>query len=133
MKGLLNRTIMSVLVSNDQTYIQFETDQGPISYSLDADCCSETWFSDILNVSNLINNRVVEVCNLELPDYNLDDGRCRQEVDEVYGYSIKTEKGSCEVIFRNSSNGYYGGSIYQSDTFLNKDELVEVITDDWKS
>lgn len=132
MDELLNRIITKVLVSDDQHRIQFVTDQGPINYSLYGDCCSETWFSDILNVSDIINSKVIEVSCLELPDYNCDDGRSRQEVDEVYGYSIKTEKGSCEVIFRNSSNGYYGGSIYHTDKPFDTSEFVEIISDDWK-
>jgi len=132
MYELLNRIITKVLVSDDQHRIQFVTDQGPINYFLEADCCSETWFSDILNVSDIINSKVIEVSCLELPDYDCYDGRSRQEVDEVYGYSIKTEKGSCEVIFRNSSNGYYGGDIHYTDATFDANEFVDIASDDWK-
>ncbi len=45
------------------------------------------------------------------------------------GYKLTTDKGYADIVFRNSSNGYYGGSIE-----LLKRELPEgmaAIDDDW--
>ena len=61
--------------------------------------------------------------------------RCKcehwQECDEAYGYKLTTDKGYADIVFRNSSNGNYGGSIE-----LLKRELPEgmiAITDDWQA
>lgn len=75
----------------------------------EGDCCSESWISDLIGVENIIGAVVSHVECKELPDYNCKDGRGRQEEDEVYGFTFKTDKGDFDLIFRNSSNGYYGG------------------------
>lgn len=96
----------------------FETDQGLISFDGEADCCSETWFADFFNIPNVLNSKVISVesIDLEVGDYNVEtDNRTRQECDEVYGYRIRTEKGSGVFSLRNSSNGWYGGNICKCD------------------
>lgn len=39
------------------------------------------------------------------------DGLGRQDSDAVYGVGILTSKGAGEIVYRNSSHGYYGGWI----------------------
>ena len=39
------------------------------------------------------------------------DERTRQEYDQVYKFMLVTHKGYCDIIFRNSSNGNYGGCL----------------------
>lgn len=88
--------------------IVFVTDQGPFQYNCDGDCCSETWFSDIIGFDALIGSPVMSVSAME--GGREDEGpRCRQDVDSIYGIKIVTQKGHCDIMFRNSSNGYYGG------------------------
>ena len=79
----------------------------------DGDCCSETWISDIFGFSNLKGKllRVNELVLHKSEVYNKEDGRTRQEEDAVYGYRFTTELGTSVIAFRNSSNGYYGGSL----------------------
>jgi hypothetical protein len=38
-----------------------------------------------------------------------EDGRTRQEFDAIYGVKLTTSQGAPTFVFRNSSNGYYGG------------------------
>ena len=75
------------------------------------DCCSESWFAEIINYQAVCRNVITQVSVLELEEceYNLNDGRCRQDEDLVYGYRLTTSAGSCVITYRNSSNGYYGG------------------------
>ena len=42
-----------------------------------------------------------------------EDSHTREHRDcvEVYGYTIETAHGRTDIIFRNISNGYYGGSL----------------------
>lgn len=114
MKELLETRIERVYVSDSQEHIVFVHWVGPppkvTAYETEADCCSETWFADIVGLHNLLHQVVmgVSVLEVKLPE---DDKRTRQEYDEAYGYRLTTAKGDCDFIFRNSSNGYYGGSL----------------------
>lgn len=132
MEELMGKLIRSVKVNDDQSVLVFDTDDGAIVYETEADCCSETWFSDILNISNIANERIIVVRKLELPD--AEDNRSRQEYDRVYGFALDTKKGSCEVIFRNSSNGYYGGCIELCTLPIPESmELTTIDSDNWKA
>lgn len=133
MKELLGKVIKSARVNDDQSVLVFNTDDGDMVYQTEAECCSETWFSDILNLSNVIGNKITNVRWLELDDAG-ENNRSRQQYDRVYGFALDSEKGACEVIFRNSSNGYYGGSAGLVTLPIPKSmELTIINTDDWKS
>jgi hypothetical protein len=108
MKELVGLKILDVEIGGQEGFLRFITDIVPVVYSTYGDCCSETWFSEIMRIDNLINHTVSEVKELYLPQYQDDKGR--QEVDRIYGFSIATEAGHATIVFRNSSNGYYGGS-----------------------
>lgn len=142
MKELIGKTITGLSVEKEaQGFLRFDTTEGPVTYITSGDCCSETWFADITGVFALIGGKVmkVEEINMNSFKYNLDDGRCRQDCDQAYGYKIVTTKGMADIIFRNSSNGYYGGEIelfdanhWHHDHY--KDRLVmEPITEDWQA
>jgi len=131
MKELIGKTIESLAVSPRGDYLLFRTTTRDVGYVTSGDCCSETWFADILGVEALLGERVTQVEEVNLPDYNADDGRCRQDVDSVYCYKITTGKGRTDVIFRNSSNGYYGGEIEL--TKEKEPEGMIEITKDWSS
>ena len=129
MKELIGKKIKSISISDDQSVLSFDTDQGRVAYEAWGDCCSESWFADINGVNALIDCTVLEVNEVSMDGYNVDDGRCRQESDEAYGYKIKTDKGYADIVYRNSSNGYYGGdmSIYNGEL----PENMKSIEDDW--
>ena len=110
MQELLNQKILDIEISEQEVCLRFTTDAGTYLYATDADCCSETWYSEIINIDNLINKNVTSVERLELPDILQNDGHCRQESDRFYGILLQTTAGSVTIVFRNSSNGYYGGS-----------------------
>jgi hypothetical protein len=130
MHELVRKTVKRILVNDDQGQLAFDTDAGMIVYTAYGDCCSETWFADITGIDALLNATVtgVEEINME----SIDDGRTRQEHDEFYGLKIITTKGRADIVYRNSSNGYYGGEI------LLKDEPTDItgwseIKDDWQA
>lgn len=130
MKELIGKTITGLRVNEDQSLLVFDHPDGTnTGYETDADCCSETWFADITGVSALIGGVVRTADEVSMDGYNVNDGRGRQESDEAYGYKLTTDKGHVDIVFRNSSNGYYGGSI---NIFNNRlpENMVE-ITDDW--
>jgi len=113
MKELLNKIIKNIFISEGESHIKFIlSDNSEMIYATNGDCCSETWFSDFTGIDCLINEEIFEIEELELPY----DGemllaqRSRQEEDKLYGYCFKTQKGYATLEYRNSSNGYYGGS-----------------------
>jgi hypothetical protein len=130
MKELIGKKILRVLVDSEtQQYLVFETDKGKDVYETYGDCCSETWFADITGVDALIGGTVQEVRQNPLEGYNVEDGRTRQESDSAYGETIVTEKGHCDIVYRNSSNGYYGGDISHIEEIPKKVLLRELTSD----
>ena len=109
---LLGLNVTAMFVSAEaQSAMRFDTGYNgreKIYIGTYSDCCSETWFADLIGVGNLLGQIVTGVEILELPPPQ--DERSRQESDEAYGVRLKTALGHCDVIYRNSSNGYYGGS-----------------------
>jgi hypothetical protein len=77
-----------------------------------------------------MNHVVNEVHVLNMPRY--DDSHCRQEHDSFYGYALNTKAGTCTIVFRNSSNGHYGGSC-ELDSAIYPDIIYKDISNlsDW--
>ena len=100
-----------------------------IAYDAWGDCCSETWFADITGVGALIGG-TVRADEVSMDGYNVEDSRTGRNATNL---RLQTDhrQGLRRHCFRNSSNGYYGGSIE-----LLKRELPEgmiAITDDWQA
>lgn len=113
MKQLIGKTIDAVFIdSQNQHYLMFRTDKGDIWFFGEGDCCSETYFSDIQQIRNLIGMTVLSVEDIDLKEGEYKPKSSRQNVDSVYGIKLYTERGICIIVYRNSSNGYYGGSCY---------------------
>lgn len=160
MKELIGKTIKEVYINEDGTVMKFVTDIGDMYYECEGDCCSETWFADIIS-SNFFNfnsvslaeydRLVTDVEELEIPYWLNElvskDERGRQDYDTVYGYKIKAvikndtwrRRDDCDlvIIFRNSSNGYYGGSVeLQGEGRLSLSTVEDTyikLTGDWRS
>jgi len=113
MKELLGKTITKVqMLGND--YIAFTTDTGKvIEYDAYGDCCSISWFAHIDNLKALIGNKINSVEARKMwtkEEIKKAESEGDYEVLALYGYLLKTNKGTCDIEFRNDSNGYYGGS-----------------------
>lgn len=128
MKELLGKKILHIFVSEGEYLLSFHTDEGIHSYETEGDCCSESWFSDIIGTQALLNAIVISAEDIDINNYNTEDGRGRQESDQVYGIKMMTTKGYADIMFRNSSNGYYGGWCgYAKDK--TEENMVEITTD----
>ena len=117
-RALRGRKVKALWLGEGESCLGFELEKDAASgaqscavWETEGDCCSESWFSDIVNPQALFGAVVLTVECIEMEEigYSVEDGRCRQEVDAAYGYKITTSKGWCDIVFRNSSNGYYGG------------------------
>lgn len=117
MKELIGKTITAMYVNEDESILKFVIEgQGEMYYEAEGDCCSESWFADIIFTTyrTKFPLAVTGVEVLDVPEWLNDvmtkDGRCRQEFDQVYGYNIISADNAINIVYRNSSNGYYGGN-----------------------
>lgn len=112
MRELLGKNLIGYKVSSDGREIEISTTSSQnLCYRVYGDCCSESWIEEVIGVEPFAGEvlSLREIPMKELPDYP-ESGR--QEYDTTYGYEIITDKGTTKLIFRNSSNGYYGGWLY---------------------
>ncbi len=135
MNKLKNTIIKEINVFGDyHDNIKFVTDKGDICFHAYGDCCSNSFFSDIWNAQNLIGEEVTEVEDIglepgEAPKRNADEN----DNEQIYGIKITSQKGSCVVIFRNHSNGYYGGSIEDTTCPTTEPEKKWNIIENWSA
>ena len=130
MNELIGKIVSGLRVGEDEHVLVFDHPDGTFTaYEAWGDCCSETWFADITGVSALLGRQVTAAEDVDMP--NVEDERCRQEYDRFYGVKLYTDRGIVDIVYRNSSNGYYGGAI---DLYAGKlpDDLT-AITDDWQA
>ncbi len=121
-------------VNEGEEELYLVTDGGIFVTVTYADCCSETWFADITGVDALLGGVVASAEELRgYLETDVEDGRTRQEYDQIYGYQITTDKGGCDIVFRNSSNGYYGGCFSGWESIEELPETARRITDDWSA
>lgn len=108
MKELIGSKIDRVIVENSMNYyIVFISGDKEYIYAAQGECCSESWFYHILGIDCLIGHTVQKVDEIDMGE--IDDGLTRQGYDKLYKITLTTESGYCDIEFRNSSNGYYGG------------------------
>lgn len=107
---VVGKKVLAVRVS--EQFLVFETDQGLVAFSVEGDCCSHSYFYDIVGADKLLaNGPVVSASELDLSDRSFYED---YEDIQVYGYEFVSEhpiwgEQTTVVSFRNSSNGYYGG------------------------
>lgn len=117
--GGLDRIVGSKVerVQMDSDYLAFHTDKGVFGFTVEGDCCSYSYFWDLIGYDKLVAGPVVSVADVSLEDPPPDE---QSYVTEAYGFEIVTdhpEFGEVTTVlsFRNDSNGYYGGWMYPLD------------------
>jgi hypothetical protein len=104
---LIGKTITGIQLALDKYAIKFLCLDVEIIAKVDADCCSETWIESIETPVNGFPAKVSDIDCLVSPDTEDEDGSLTQ----FYGLKIVTDKGDIIIDYRNTSNGYYGGSL----------------------
>ena len=128
---LISKTVAGLWRSPEGDKVSFGFSDGTFAtLATFADCCSETWIADIIGVEAVIGAEIRQITNMA-KSYSENDPRSRQDHDEIFGIKIQTSAGACDLIFRNSSNGYYNGSI-ESVTDDTPDADWMKITDDYQ-
>ena len=114
--------------------LKFETDKGNIVFFVSGDCCSRSVFYDFIGVKKIIGNTIIKVEEIDLIEGDkTTDNKNYQESISVYGFRLITNDSqfgevSSVFSFRNYSNGYYGGCLYDTeDVEVNPEIFDDVI------
>lgn len=105
---LIGKILTGMKISEDKMALLLSTTEGDLVVGTDADCCSHTWIEHVELPALGFPCLVTEVSDLNMPDLGSPD---EYDVIAYYGCKISTDKGDIIIDYRNSSNGYYGGSL----------------------
>ncbi len=117
---LIGKTIASVYLTSDGGAIRFDLSDGSqVHASAYGECCSHSWIETIQGLDQIIDSPIVSVEDVAMPDLGSNGETDRainryghyEEEMAYYGCKITSEKGYAVIDYRNSSNGYYGGSL----------------------
>lgn len=129
MKELLNQKVKKIEINAENDSLVFITDKEEFVYNAWGDCCSITWFSHIAGIKNLLGQTVTKVIEHKSRDATEEEYKEGNYDDlEIYGFALETKKGTCDIEFRNDSNGYYGGDCDKGSRYP-KQHYKEVTTD----
>lgn len=107
---LSNKKIVKMQIASDKEALLFVTDNGDeLIVRVDADCCSYTWIESVELPALGFPFTVIACDDLDMNKEPLENEE--YECLQFYGAKITTDKGDLVIDYRNSSNGYYGGSI----------------------
>lgn len=103
--------------------LTFKTDTGDVVWEAVGDCCSHSFFTD-LKLQDIFGKKIVKIEDVEAmvdpaldPKTLVDTGATEGDYEAIYGIKLTAEDGSVGfVIFRNHSNGYYGGWVTEVGT-----------------
>lgn len=108
-KDFIGKKIEAVFVSDDDQLLYLQT--GPteaIKFQAEGDCCSSSYFNDINGISVLLGGTIAKIEDIANARDDIRDSEWG-DLTQFYGVKIVTDKGYCDIIYRNESNGYYGG------------------------
>lgn len=134
MKKLIGKIIIKVEKTPEDDALVFTDGNGDkFYYQVYGECCSATWFAHIAGIKSLLGNKVNSVENKE--EFTDEEQKKAEEEQEdydvlnLYGILLKTDKGTCDIEFRNDSNGYYGGSCVYSPNPISNVTWVNIDKD----
>lgn len=130
-KGFVGRTIVGIDISDGGDYIQFHFGEpaqdthrrirealgleepekkDTVAFNAYGDCCSVSWVESFDGAETLIGQIVMSAEAVDIPEIPRqpnDD----YDVVQDYCWRFTSAAGHADLIFRNDSNGYYGGSL----------------------
>lgn len=103
-----NAAVSRLFIGNNEHYLKFEfTDGTQLIFEAVGDCCSESYFAEFIATRSLIGYKINDIKSIPM----MCEEGTRQDSDKIYSYEFLTDAGVSTLVFRNSSNGYYGGWI----------------------
>lgn len=109
---LIGKVLTKIEVKDNETTLLLHTNDGVYKYDADGDCCSSSWIEHFNSPSESCT--ITDMKEIEVPPSYEGKPTVHDHYEEeikYYFYEIITDKGSYQIEMRNSSNGYYGGSL----------------------
>src|SRR5690349_17381854 len=104
---LIGKTITALEIADDKKALRFVLTDGECIVNVEGDCCSSTWVEHVELPALGFPATVTAVRDLTLDRVEHEEF----DVVQFYGCNIATDRGEIVIDYRNSSNGYYGGSL----------------------
>ena len=122
MRELIGKKIVAAYLNSEKTQIGFDLEGGErLLYETTGDCCSYSWIEDVSNEEYLAGARVVDVQDVHVEGIGVAESG--DDYIQCYGVTVVLEGRPAFLLeYRNSSNGYYGGSI----------ERAKVVEEEWR-
>lgn len=117
---IVGRQLASVEVSPDRERLKLTFMDGLTDiYQTEGDCCSETWIEHLTVPPDIEGATITSITTdpydgrVATPEQEAESRAHHEYIDVllVYQSVIATDRGEVIVEYRNSSNGYYGGSL----------------------
>ena len=134
LSGLIGSTVEEIWMSNYQ--LAFLTDKGWLTYEVEGDCCSHSFFHDFIGVKKLLDGNPI-ISAKEIYDSPVEP--TQEELDyadvlQCYGVELVTDSPDFGEVtsvfsFRNDSNGYYGGWIDRCSAERPSANAVKIVDD----
>lgn len=128
--SILGKTVKRLYVSDGSEALKFVfTDGEEIIWETWGDCCSSSWWNDITEVNALFGTPILEFEEVQMDDVSSESD---WELIQAYGVKLTTQQGKPFFVFRNSSNGYYGGdfTVVDESAYSGWREITE---NDWSA
>lgn len=105
-KKLEGQRIKQINIDESAGCLYITTDKAIHKFHVESDCCSYSYFYEINNINQMLTWISKDIEEIDMPEVpEQDEYTCTL----AYGYKINTEGGYGLIVFRNDSNGYYGG------------------------
>jgi hypothetical protein len=112
-KRMVGRKLSTVVLNKSRGRIVFKFADGcSQTFGVEGDCCSCSWIEHLEMPGNIDGATLLSVDDSGpiTSDHDEHDGE-GPEFIQVYNTRFATDRGEIVLEFRNSSNGYYGGSL----------------------
>ena len=122
-KKLIGRKIVSVskeavteeaVTERKEEIFVIEFEDGKQRFLVEGDCCSCSWVEH-LTVQDDLNSAMLISVEDQRIDSKCEEDHAEYDYLQVYETRFRTNRGDIVLEYRNSSNGYYGGSINMID------------------
>lgn len=109
-QNLVGRVLRAVTLNQDRTRVTFDFREGaPATYQTFGDCCSRSWVEHLEMPTDVDGARIMAVGQSD--SVVVAESDPEHDYLQAYAEQVITDRGEISIEFRNSSNGYYGGSL----------------------
>lgn len=127
-RSMIGRKIASIEIRGGKTQIVFKFSDGHVrTFDVKGGCCSQSWIEHLefpTNIITVVGGTVIRVRDSApiTQNHNDHDHQYRGHRKQVYNTVVSTDLGDIVIEYRNSSNGFYGGSLSTPDEIDSNDD-----------